>query len=216
MRLTRRGPGLFRDLVFLPVDRLRDKALRLVGVSPAGELHPFVGLPYSARRNARSAPCDFRQIGIISDVRVSLRQFWYRYGAPLSALQIFRSVVDDPAAGCARSAPAPWPPHRPGDADISIGADPELQRPPPNLPTTIPLKRNVDVGQTSAKVDTPGAGRDRPGSSTAAPGKTLKRKKPAPPSIQHTISRGCHPARLSNPAAPRQGIMTASASRKIG
>ena len=61
-------------------------------------------------------------------------------------LQIFRSVVDDPVAGCARSAPAPSPP-RPGEADVSIGADPELQRPPPNLPTTIPLKRTVDVGQ---------------------------------------------------------------------
>ena len=39
----------------------------------------------------------------------------------------------------------------------------------------------------------PGAGRDRPGSSTAAPGKTLKRKKPAPHSIQHTISAGAIP-----------------------
>ena len=28
--------------------------------------------------------------------------------------------------------------------------------------------------------------------------------------------RGCHPARRSNPSAPRQGIKTASASRKIG
>jgi hypothetical protein len=65
---------------------------------------------------------------------------------PLTVLQIFRSVVDDPVAGCARSAPAPSPP-RPGKADIS--ADPELHRPhrpPPNLPTTIPLKRTVDVG----------------------------------------------------------------------
>jgi hypothetical protein len=40
---------------------------------------------------------------------------------------------------------------------------------------------------------TPGAGRDRPGSSTAPPGKTLKRKKPAPPSIQDTISAGAIP-----------------------
>ena len=66
--------------------------------------------------------------------------------SPLTVLQIFRSVVDDPVAGCARSAPAPSPP-RPGKADIS--ADPELHRPhrpPPNLPTTIPLKRTVDVG----------------------------------------------------------------------
>ena len=35
---------------------------------------------------------------------------------------------------------------------------------------------------------TPGAGRDRPGSSTAPPGQTRKRKKPPPPSIQHSIS----------------------------
>ena len=28
--------------------------------------------------------------------------------------------------------------------------------------------------------------------------------------------RGCHPARRSNPSAPRQGIKTASANRKIG
>ena len=39
-----------------------------------------------------------------------------------------------------------------------------------------------------ANVTTPGAGRDRPGSSTAPPSKTLKMKKPAPPSIQHSIS----------------------------
>jgi hypothetical protein len=35
---------------------------------------------------------------------------------------------------------------------------------------------------------TPGGGRNRPGSSTPPPGKTAKRKKPAPPSIQYTIS----------------------------
>ena len=52
---------------------------------------------------------------------------------PLSVLQIFRSVVDDPVA---RAAPAP--------ADI-------IDRPSsivaPNLRTTIPLNRNGDVNQ---------------------------------------------------------------------
>ena len=36
----------------------------------------------------------------------------------LSVLQIFRSVGDDPVPRCARSAPAPSPPPRPGEADI--------------------------------------------------------------------------------------------------
>ena len=112
------------------------------------------------------APCDFRQIGIISDVRVSLRQFWYRYGAPLSVLQIFRSVVDDPAAGCARSAPAPSPPaQRPqhrhlvapigspalsqrcgrcgSERSAEFGSAPSaIVAPNRNLRTTIPLRRN--------------------------------------------------------------------------
>ena len=60
--------------------------------------------------------------------------------AELTVLQIFRSVVDDPVARCARSAPAPSPP-RPGEADVSIGADPELQRLPPNLRTTNSAKK---------------------------------------------------------------------------
>ena len=55
----------------------------------------------------------------------------------------------------------------------------------------------------AATFDTPGAGRDRPGSSTAPPGKTLKRKKPAPPAIQPTISAGAIPraGRIRQPLA---------------
>ena len=65
----------------------------------------------------------------------------------LSVLQIFRSVGDDPVPPCARSAPAPSPPPRPGEADQHRRRSPERHRPPPKLPTTIPLKRTVDVGQ---------------------------------------------------------------------
>jgi len=65
-------------------------------------------------------------------------------GWPLSVLQNLAIVVDGPVAGCARPAPAP----RPGEADISIGADRPSSSVAPNwnLPTTIPRKRNVDVG----------------------------------------------------------------------
>jgi hypothetical protein len=59
---------------------------------------------------------------------------------PLSVLQIFRSVVDDPVA---RAAPAP--------ADIIIIDRPDpptsIVAPNQNLRTTIPLKRNGDVNQ---------------------------------------------------------------------
>ena len=61
---------------------------------------------------------------------------------------------------------------------------------------------------------TPGAGRDRPGSSRAPPGEKLKKQAGA--ALDPTPhQRGCHPGRRSNPSAPRQGIKTASASRKI-
>ena len=43
-----------------------------------------------------------------------------------------------------------------------------------------------------------------------------KRKKAGAARDPTHHQRGCHPARRSNPAAPRQGIKTASASRKIG
>jgi hypothetical protein len=60
----------------------------------------------------------------------------------------FGSVDHDPVPRCARPAPAPSPPPRPGQADVSIGADrPSSIVPPRNLRTTIPAKRNVDVGQ---------------------------------------------------------------------
>ena len=52
---------------------------------------------------------------------------------------------------------------------------------------------NESLEKPQRRSTPPGAGRDRPGSSTAAPGKTLKRKKPAPPSIQRTISAGAIP-----------------------
>jgi hypothetical protein len=63
---------------------------------------------------------------------------------------------------------------------------------------------------------TPGAGRDRPGSSTAPPGNKAKKKNVGAALDPTHHQRGCHPERRSNPAAPRQGIKTASASRKIG
>ena len=69
---------------------------------------------------------------------------------------------------------------------------------------------------TPPNVDTPGAGRDRPGSSTAPPGNKAKKKKAGAARDPTHHQRGCHPARRSNPSAPRQGIKTASASRKIG
>jgi hypothetical protein len=53
---------------------------------------------------------------------------------PLSVLQIFRSVVDDPVPRCARPAPSPSPPPRPGEADIIIG------RPEPESANNNPLK----------------------------------------------------------------------------
>ena len=65
--------------------------------------------------------------------------------------------------------------------------------------TGFPRKRIRRVGAPLARTrirseqvnaGTPGAGRDRPGSSTAPPGKILKRKQPAPPAIQHPISAG--------------------------
>src|SRR6202161_2829121 len=62
----------------------------------------------------------------------------------------------------------------------------------------------------------PGAGRDRPGSSTAPPRQNAKKKKYGAALDPTHHQRGCHPARRSNPSAPRQGIKTASASRKIG
>ena len=53
---------------------------------------------------------------------------------------------------------------------------------------------------------TPGAGRDRPGSSTAPPGNNAKKKKAGAALDPTHHQRGCHPERRSNPSAPRQGI----------
>ena len=68
--------------------------------------------------------------------------------APLSVLRNLAIVVDDPVAGCARTgagtiAAAPTRRSRHQHRRRS----PELHRPPPKLPTTIPRKRKVDVGQ---------------------------------------------------------------------
>ena len=59
-------------------------------------------------------------------------------------------------------------------------------------------KEHADVPQRRST--TPGAGRDRPGGSTAT---TLKRKKPPPPAIQHTSSAGAIPSagRIRQPLA---------------
>ena len=70
----------------------------------------------------------------------------------LSVLQIFRSVVDDPVAGCARPAPRTIAAARPGEADVIviIGRPdrPELhRRPEPESANNNPLKRNGDVDQ---------------------------------------------------------------------
>ena len=65
---------------------------------------------------------------------------------PLSVLQNLAIVGDDPVAGCARPAPAPSPARRPHHHHRSPRS-PDRQRPPPTLPTPIPRKRNVDVGQ---------------------------------------------------------------------
>ena len=73
-------------------------------------------------------------------------------------LQIFRSVVDDPVAGCARSAPAPSPP-RPGEADIS-SADPERQRLPPNSANNKFREKEMSTSASSRSAAQPaGAGR---------------------------------------------------------
>ena len=63
---------------------------------------------------------------------------------------------------------------------------------------------------------TPGAGRDRPGSSTAPPGNNAKKKKAGAALDPTHHQRGCHPARRSNPAAPRQGINTRAPAGKSG
>jgi hypothetical protein len=52
------------------------------------------------------------------------------------------------------------------------------------------LERLGGAGHELNRQATPGAGCDRLGGSTAPPGKTAKRNKPAPPSIQYTISAG--------------------------
>ena len=58
--------------------------------------------------------------------------------------------------------------------------------------------------------------RSKKASSAAPPGNKAKKKKAGAARDPTHHQRGCHPARRSNPAAPRQGIKTASASRKIG
>jgi hypothetical protein len=77
-------------------------------------------------------------------------------------------------------------------------------------------ERELDIDPPRRRSTTPGAGRDRPGSSTAPPRQNAKKKKYGAALDPTHHQRGCHPARRSNPSAPRQGIKTASASRKIG
>ena len=64
-------------------------------------------------------------------------------------------------------------------------------------------EREFDIDVPRRRSTPPGAGRDRPGSSTAPPGEKLKRKNPAPPAIQHTISAGAIPSagRIRQPLA---------------
>ena len=77
-----------------------------------------------------------------------------RAAPPLSVLQIFRSVVDDPVPRCAHPAL-----RRPGGSSRSLGAAAAdaviIDRPSsivaPNLRTTIPLNRNGDVNQQPAR-----------------------------------------------------------------
>ena len=89
----------------------------------------------------------------------------------------------------------------PGKKSLEERAKPQLLE-----PTESPRRRST----------TPGAGRDRPGSSTAPPRQNAKKKIYGAALDPTHHQRGCHPARRSNPSAPRQGIKTASASRKIG
>jgi hypothetical protein len=56
------------------------------------------------------------------------------------------------------------------------------------------LERLAGADHELNRQTTPGGDHDRPGSSTAPPRKTAKRKKPAPPSIQYTISAGAIPS----------------------
>ena len=54
----------------------------------------------------------------------------------------FAIVVDDPVPRCARSAPAPSPPPRPGEADQHRRRSPERHRPPPEFANTNSAKKN--------------------------------------------------------------------------
>ena len=89
----------------------------------------------------------------------------------------------------------------PSRAPVESGSpsprDKDRERQPENR------ERELDIEPPRRRSTTPGAGRDRPGSSTTPPGKTPKRKKPAPPSIQHSISAGAIPraGRIRQPLA---------------
>src|SRR4029077_14924955 len=96
---------------------------------PAGRCRSVcVGACWNRRRLARAREGreydQRRQIPLIFPIRSAQRA---RESAPLSVLQNLAIVVDDPVPRCPRPAPAPSS--------------------PPNLRTSIPPKRNVDVGQ---------------------------------------------------------------------
>ena len=65
-------------LDFRPVDCLGDKALGLVSVAPAGERYPLAPFEVLVVREEvlDLAPRDFRQVGVVPDMCVALRQFW--------------------------------------------------------------------------------------------------------------------------------------------
>ena len=77
---TGRSFGSLRTLVFRPVDRLSDKALSLVSVAPAGGRYPLASFEVLVVREEvlDLAPRDFREIGIIPDFCVALRELWNR------------------------------------------------------------------------------------------------------------------------------------------
>ena len=77
-----------------------------------------------------------------------------------------------------------------------------------------PDEKTARKGPPRRRSTTPGAGRNRPGSSTAPPRQNAKKKKYGAALDPTHHQRGCHPAGR-NPSTPRQGIKTASASRKI-
>src|SRR5215469_7145726 len=80
VKSTGRSFGSLRK-VFRPVNRLSDKALGLVSVAPAGGRYPLASFEVLVVREEvlDLAPRDFRQIGIVPDLCVALRELWNRH-----------------------------------------------------------------------------------------------------------------------------------------